>query len=294
MSKYHRYASAYPSPDYHGRGYCDECECLRVNSVGIYNGECPSVAFLQERRNDYYFSYAYKGGMYLKKNGALLEVGQGDAFFLTPGQPCTYWYKNESDSLNYFIHFTGHAADKLLNSFGAVENQIITLGQRLEIGNMFNQIVSELELKDWNYQVACSGFLMQLIAEAARGYRERDAKRTCENHGVISSLQYIHDHYMDKLLVSNLAKNAAMSVNKYEIEFRSHTGVPPLRYILMYRLEKAIGYIADGDYSIGEISELVGFEDQMQFSRMFKKYIKTTPSQYKKNYIADLGERSAR
>ena len=225
--------------------------------------------------------------MFLSINGECVEIKPGDAFFLFPGQSCKYWYKDNGNILNYFVHFTGHAAWTLLKSFDIDgDKQVVTIGRHLENGSLFGRIVDELEVKNKDYDTISAAYLMQLITFANRQHLETNASKSKSNQIITRSLQFIHENCCGRLLVADLARKAAMSVNRFEIEFRRFTGVAPSRYILMYRIEKAIGYINAGDMSMRQIADSTGFENQMYFSRAFKKLVRLTPSQYRREYTA--------
>jgi len=53
-------------------------------------------------------------------------------------------------------------------------------------------------------------------------------------------------------------------------------------YIRKLRIEKAIEYLNTSTYSLTKISYLTGFSDQSHFTRIFKKYMKASPSEYRK------------
>src|SRR4030095_11361235 len=53
-------------------------------------------------------------------------------------------------------------------------------------------------------------------------------------------------------------------------------------YIRKLRIEKAIEYLNNSTYSLTKISYLTGFSDQSHFTRIFKKYMKASPSEYRK------------
>ncbi|MBE6886287.1 MAG: helix-turn-helix transcriptional regulator, partial [Ruminococcaceae bacterium] len=48
------------------------------------------------------------------------------------------------------------------------------------------------------------------------------------------------------------------------------------------RIAAAKGYLENSDKNINEISNIVGYENALYFSRLFKKYTGMTPSEYKK------------
>ena len=56
----------------------------------------------------------------------------------------------------------------------------------------------------------------------------------------------------------------------------------PVQYILSLRMLNAQSLLERTNYSIKEISEIVGYENPLYFSRVFKKEIGKSPAQYRK------------
>jgi AraC-like DNA-binding protein len=54
-------------------------------------------------------------------------------------------------------------------------------------------------------------------------------------------------------------------------------------YIRKLRIEKAMEYLNDSDYTLTKIAYLTGFSDQSHFARIFKKSTGKSPSEYKKS-----------
>lgn len=54
-------------------------------------------------------------------------------------------------------------------------------------------------------------------------------------------------------------------------------------YIRKQRIEKAIDYLNNFNYSLTKIAYLTGFSDQSHFTRIFKKHTGKSPSEYKRN-----------
>ena len=55
-----------------------------------------------------------------------------------------------------------------------------------------------------------------------------------------------------------------------------------MQYIVSLRVNAAKGYLENTNKSISEISDAVGYENALYFSRLFKKYTGMTPTEYKK------------
>lgn len=68
--------------------------------------------------------------------------------------------------------------------------------------------------------------------------------------------------------------------------FKSETGVTPHEYLMSARMQLAARLILSGmsnqysRYSVSQIAEMCGFSEPLYFSRVFKKYYGTPPSEY--------------
>ena len=63
--------------------------------------------------------------------------------------------------------------------------------------------------------------------------------------------------------------------------FKEETGVSINAYINNLRMTYAGELLADKNSYIKEVAISVGFEDQLYFSRLFKRYYGVTPSEYR-------------
>ncbi len=93
--------------------------------------------------------------------------------------------------------------------------------------------------------------------------------------------RYIDEHYTKRITKEELADAALCSVpNVYRI-FRSHFHLSPHNYINKIRLEKASILLEHGSSSVSEISEAVGFDDPIYFSKLFKERYELSPKKYR-------------
>lgn len=105
---------------------------------------------------------------------------------------------------------------------------------------------------------------------------------------VVRILEYLSDHFSEPISLTSLAKE--LHVNKY---YLSHTFSNKL-YISFttclnrLRIEKAMELLKTTDLSIETIGEMVGFETQRTFNRVFKKTVWLTPSEYRHTHFAEI------
>ena len=56
----------------------------------------------------------------------------------------------------------------------------------------------------------------------------------------------------------------------------------PMQFILNLRIEKAKELLEFGNYNISQVASMVGYDNPLYFSRLFKKYVGVSPKEYKK------------
>lgn len=61
-------------------------------------------------------------------------------------------------------------------------------------------------------------------------------------------------------------------------------GISPLQLLLSIRMQKAKDLLISTDFAISHIANLVGFEDNIYFTKQFKRIVGTTPSLYRKQH----------
>ena len=93
-------------------------------------------------------------------------------------------------------------------------------------------------------------------------------------------VQYMKNHYMDKITLDDLADRFGLSVFYLSRLLKKYTGITFTEYIALCRVEKAKEMLKEGKYSIKEISYKVGFSSQGYFTKVFHKYVGESPSEF--------------
>ena len=99
---------------------------------------------------------------------------------------------------------------------------------------------------------------------------------------VTNAINYIRKNLSASLSVQEVADRALCSRGRLSSAFKEELGQSTACYIenlLMIRAQTMLLYT---DYSIGEISTLLGFCDQFYFSRRFKQHFSLSPKEYRK------------
>ncbi len=74
-----------------------------------------------------------------------------------------------------------------------------------------------------------------------------------------------------------------MSTSWFIRSLKQYTGMTPVQYIILIRIAKARTLLESTDYSINEIASIVGYDNPLYFSRIFKKHTGSSPANYRKH-----------
>lgn len=110
------------------------------------------------------------------------------------------------------------------------------------------------------------------VIRGSGGRLARDVLRAVE--------EYIHAHLDQNIALSDLAAVAQLSEFHFARLFKQTTGLPPHQYVIYQRVERAKRLIAAGRLSLAQIASEVGFSDQSQLTRHFKRLVGVTPKRF--------------
>ena len=95
------------------------------------------------------------------------------------------------------------------------------------------------------------------------------------------ALEYIEQHYSQRITLETLAKLTGFSPKYFCRYFRTIVHRSPIDYLNCYRVECAAHLLATTDMNVAEAAVHCGFSDSSAFIKQFRKYKDTTPKQYK-------------
>ena len=95
-----------------------------------------------------------------------------------------------------------------------------------------------------------------------------------------SAVTYFNENYNQDISIENYAQTRGMSVSWFIRNFKKYTGMTPMQFIVSLRVNNAQILLGQTNYSIYEIAKIVGYDDQLYFSRLFRKQKGFSPSQY--------------
>ncbi|MBN9521634.1 helix-turn-helix transcriptional regulator [bacterium] len=95
-------------------------------------------------------------------------------------------------------------------------------------------------------------------------------------------IEFVEEHLDAGPSLDEMAAIAGVSPFHFARQFKRATGMPPHQYVITRRVERAKQMLqVRGNQSLAEVALHVGFSDQSQFTRHFKRLVGVTPGQFR-------------
>jgi len=96
------------------------------------------------------------------------------------------------------------------------------------------------------------------------------------------AIQYLHDHFAERLTVADLARVAGISPPHFSRLFRRETGHSPLDHLIRVRIQRSRILLRAGSDSVTTVALKCGFATPSHFTDCFRKQCGISPSEYLK------------
>lgn len=125
----------------------------------------------------------------------------------------------------------------------------------------------------------------QLVYTIVTGQCEKKTEGETTD-AVEQALAYMHERYWEQVPIRTLARIHGLSPTNFAASFRKRTGLTPVEYWTRLRIEKAKSELVSSQ-RLSEVAQKVGYQDELYFSRMFKKIVGVAPTLYMKRHGGD-------
>ena len=267
----------------------DKSKPLIVTSCGTYKLYThPKLPTWRPRgRVDFQLLYiaAGKAHFHFGNDDEETIVSAGHMVLYRPKEPQKYEYYGKEQTEVYWVHFTGNNVTNLLLSYGLTDDKkVFYCGSGFEYQNLFRAMIYELQMCKDNYPEMLEMYLRQIFIKLQRYFKsciKTDNSHAAED--VNKATAYFSEHYSEQINIDSYAEQNHVSTSWFIRNFKLYAGLTPMQYILSKRIYNAEALLQGTQYNISEIAQLVGYDNPLYFSRIFKKMKGLSPSEYRKN-----------
>lgn len=266
----------------------DKSKPLIVGSCGTYRLlSKPQLPTYRPRgRIDYQLLYINAGKAHFHFDSIDNEtiVDAGNMILYRPKELQKYEYYGTDKTEVYWVHFTGGDVKNILRKYGIKDNmRTFFVGTSLEYERIFKRMISELQRCQEDYEEILTLLMRHLLISIHRDLlKERKLSDVYLDNEMDIATQYFNDNYNTDINIEEYAQSRGMSTCWFIRNFKKFTGTTPMQYIMSIRISNAQSLLETTQYSISEISRIVGYTNPLYFSRLFHKQKGFAPSKYRK------------
>lgn len=264
----------------------DKSQPLIVGSCGTYRLQTREKlpTWRPRGRLDYQLLYVAAGKTHFFFGGKDHVVSAGNMVLFQPRQEQHYEYYGKDKPEVYWIHFTGGNVKNILRRFEIpLRDPFFFCGTHSSYAALFKEIIHELQSCRTGYQELCEMYLRQIFLQIQRSRQEQTPSlSTYLLEEMEYAQRYFNEHYQEPINIEAFAQSRNMSVSWFMRNFKQVTNQSPMQYILSIRIANAVSLLETTDYNVTEISTIVGYDNPLYFSRIFRKQKGISPTEYRK------------
>ena len=219
----------------------------------------------------YDFTFILEGTMVYYADGVKIELHKNDAVFLKPG---TMRARDFGDAPVRYVSFNFYAFEDVDLPFAPFMPQCITENIRKLVS-----LYPPAELTTFFYaKEKCITMLNYIIFELLTASASKS-----KNEHVMKMMTHIEEHITENLTLTSVSTYANLSKEYTSYLFKRETGKTLTAYINERKMLLAKDLILNDKMSLQATAAYLGYENYNYFSKLFKKYMETTPVTLTKN-----------
>ncbi len=243
--------------------------------------EAMGHAMERESHDDYLLIYCIegRGALTVGPRHGYLKAGQ--LLLLPRGLAHAYAADDADPWTLYWVHFEGNKARDFFHNLPLDQDYpVIEVGQNAKLIADFENLL----------QVRQSGYQLKFFLHAANQLRQilsylpllRSSNRSHSGFDLERIHSYMQAHIHQPLELETLAQQLNLSKFHFAKRYKELTGTSAINHFINLKIEHACQLLDIGNQNINEISYALGYDDAYYFSRIFKKVMGLSPTQYRK------------
>lgn len=260
--------------------------------LGLYQfgrEQCePAHSFGPAARNHYLFHYVISGTGTLmaddsKGNTKTYSVKSMQGFMIFPDQITTYIADKELPWEYVWVEFDGLRAKSIIESAGLTQDSPIyhahSKSLREDMMNEMLYMTQNRESSPFHLIGHLYLFLDYLTRSSADTHIQKGSQ--LRDFYIHEALNFMEHNFQNDISVEDVAAVCGLNRSYFGKIFKQAVGKSPQEFLLSYRMAKAAELLKLTQLSIGDISQAVGYENQLHFSRTFKNIYGMSPREWR-------------
>lgn len=231
--------------------------------------------------------YVIKGGVVLYYEGKKVVLKRHSVFILMPSTGISYGLENKNIPTElYWVTFNGYRAKHYVKKLGLSPTHPYTVLPDGKIEQHFLDNFKKREYSPSMLNLLLHRNLLSIfnvlyehrLAESAPELNVTAEQQSYTQTYMQKILYYIDKHMADPhLSIRMFAEKLNVHPSTLSRLFKKEMSICFTEYLTLKRIEYAVPLLEEGKLKVNEVARMVGFEDALYFSRIYKKQLKCSP-----------------
>lgn len=239
---------------------------------------------------EYSIVYVIRGeGEFESKITGRKTIHAGNAILLFPDVWHRYRPTEEIGFDSYWVMFQGSYADQLCEQcFLSPTESVLDPGVDELILRPFVSLLDRVRSQPLGFQQLIAADTLSILA----GIRSAVHRQQTNSHvqEAVRQAKLTIEASENLPAIGELAEELGLSRSHFHQVFKECTGASPYQYHLQLRMSRARELLRGSSLSVKQIAAVLKFNSVYQFSKIFKKKIGISPSQYRRGSLGRVEE----
>lgn len=247
----------------------------------------PGISFGPEVRDCYHLHAVLSGTGILRAGGKEFQPHFGQLFLLKDNEEVQYTADVENPWRYCWVTYSGTDARRISDEIGFTDG-VYCLDTSADVHEFFELVARMHEKPEMNYinDLRRRGILLEFLALAmettAAGRQRRTVRREYSTEVYVQKAISFIDMNYATIRVSDVVEYIGFTRSYFTTIFKKHAGISPQEYLLQCKFKNGCRLLAETDYPVQRIAEMVGYDDPLAFSKVFKRTYKISPTEYRR------------
>ncbi|SFE94834.1 AraC family transcriptional regulator [Trichococcus pasteurii] len=235
-------------------------------------------------RDNYIVHFVISGKGRYTVNDTTHYLGAGDFFLIRPNELVDYEADAQDPWEYYWIGFSGTKVKEILHTNGiGAKDYIGQVGAQKELQEKFERFMQS-DFFDDSQKLAnqahfCDIFSSFKIPGENRGMGVHVSRTKKYSEAFLLYVE--NNYYREDLTIEEIAKSMYLHPAYFSQVIKEELGLTALKYLNLYRMNKASQLLKTTELSVEQIASAVGYQNRHSFTRAFKNRFQSSPTRYK-------------
>ena len=263
---------------------------LSILTSDEHLSELPTFRELMHWHDDYEFILVTKGVLDFDVNGEILHIKQNEGLFVNSGRLHFGYSEKKEEVLFELVIVSPELIRNMFNTefLDMISNtgnvNFLMFHKNMLLWSLLDRMHLINMKRDKNYQLELQSEACLLVKELYALCGDVVQNEPEEMAVMKQMLNFIQEHFAEKLTVSDIAGSAMICRNQCFKLFQQFMKMTPQRYLTQYRINKSIELMGTMK-GFADIADACGFCSQSHYTKAFKALYGMTPKQYQMKEI---------